>query len=201
MATPRKTATKAEQLRVSQIGDFKARMGGIQELPSGLVVKIKNPGGLMAFIANGTIPNSLLSIVKETLDSNLSKDELIKNAAVLKDDMGAVAEMMQLMDIVTSQVIKEPQVKMVPTEEDVERHNILNPNNQVSTPDELRDDEGTLYIDEIEDVDKQFLFQWVTGGTRDLEKFRKELERNVDAVSSISGPSATSELDSGTDQG
>lgn len=200
MATARKTASKAEQLRVSQIGDFKARMGGIQELPSGLVVKVRNPGGLTAFIANGSIPNSLLGIVKTTLDKNLSKEEMVKNASAIADDMESVGDVMNLMNIITAQVVIEPPCRMAPTEDDVERYNIMNPDNQVSTPNQLRSDD-ILYVDEIEDMDKQFLFQWVTGGTRDLENFRKEYEASMAAVSSEQGSAAISAPHDGANNG
>ncbi|MEG2887248.1 MAG: hypothetical protein RR853_08995 [Aurantimicrobium sp.] len=201
MAAPRKTASKAEALRVSQIGDFKERVGGLQQLPSGLVVKVRNPGGLTAFIANGTIPNSLLNIVQDTLSDDLSKEEMVKKATDLKNDMESIGDMMQLMDIIAQQVIVEPKCMPVPTEDDVTRHNLLNPNDQVSSPADLRDDEGTLYIDEIDGLDKQFLFQWVTGGTRDLEKFRKEHERNVAAVSAKPGSADSAQPALGADNG
>lgn len=200
MATPRKNASKAEQLRVSQIGDFKARMGGIQELPSGLVVKVRNPGGLTAFIANGSIPNSLLGIVKTTLDKNMSKEEMVKAASGMADDLESIGDIMNLMNIIAAQVVIEPTCRMVPTEADVERFNLLNPDNQVSTPNELRSDD-VLYVDEIDEMDKQFLFQWVTGGTRDLEKFRREYQASLVAVSPEQGPAAIPSSNDGTNNG
>ena len=187
MANARKTASQAEKNRISQIGDFRARLGGPQELPSGLTVVVKNPGGLTAFIANGSIPNSLLTIVKSTLDKNLSKEEVIKNATDMSKDLDSIGDMMQLMNIVVQKVITKPAVAHVPTEEDLERHNILNPDNQLTNPEELRKPDEFLYTDEIEEADKMFLFQWVTGGTRDLETFRKEHERNVALVSAEQG--------------
>lgn len=200
MATKKNPTNKAEALRVSQLGDFKSRLGGILELPSGLVVKVKNPGGLQAFIANGTIPNSLLKIVQETLQDKKGVDEA-KRAAELAKDLDSLGDMMRLLDLVASQVVKQPVCRMAPTQDDVDRHNMLFPENQVETPDELRDDENILYTDDIEEMDKQFLFQWVSGGTRDLESFRKKYEGNVAAVSAVSEPEATPELTDGADEG
>jgi hypothetical protein len=200
MATTKKTASQAEANRISQIGDFRARMGGPQELPSGLRVVVRNPGGLTAFIANGSIPNSLLTIVKGTLDSNLSKEEVIQNATALTKDLDSIGDMMELMNIVTQQVIKKPAVAHDPTEQDVERHNFLHPENPVTDPDELRDEENFLYTDEIEEEDKMFLFQWVTGGTRDLERFRQEHERNVALVSAEQGSANSPVADAGADK-
>lgn len=198
MANARKTA---QQLRISQIGDFRARMGGVMELPSGLVVKAKNPGGLTAFIANGTIPNSLLSVVQEQLGSGNSKASTEEAMRNMSEDMSALGDMMKLMDIIVAGTIIEPKVKPVPTEDDVVKHNLLNPSNPVSTPDELRDEDNFLYTDDLDQMDKQFIWQWVSGGTRDLEQFRKELEVNVAVVSAGKEPQAGSQSDDGADAG
>lgn len=198
MATARKNASKAEQLRVSQIGDFKARMGGIMELPSGLVVKAKNPGGLQAFIANGTIPNSLLVVVQKALNSG-TKSSTAEVKEIAKD-IDSLSEMMALLDVVATSTIIEPKVHKVPTQDDVDRHNILFEDNQVSTPDELRKDE-LLYTDEIEMMDKQFLFQWISGGTRDLETFREQYKSNVASVSAGDESEPVAESVLGTDTG
>lgn len=197
MATARKSASKAEQQRVSQIGDFKSRMGGIMELPSGLVMKLKNPGGLQAFIANGTIPNSLLGIVQEGLKGK-SGVEATKAAADMANDLDSLGDMLKMLDVVMIQTAKEPRVYAVPTPEDLERHNILNrdnPEKQFETLEDYRDsfEDNRLFVDEIEEMDKQFVFQWVSGGVRDLETFRAQLESNVAAVSAVQGSGATAE--------
>jgi hypothetical protein len=205
MATARKNASKAEQLRVSQIGDFKSRMGGVMELPSGLVMKLKNPGGLQSFIANGTIPNSLLGIVQEGLKGK-SGLEATKAAADMADNLDSLGDMLKMLDLVMIQAAKEPRVFPVPTPEDLERHNILNrdkPENQFETIDDLREsfDDDRLYVDEIEEMDKQFVFQWVSGGVRDLETFRAQLQSNVDAVSAVQGSAGSAEPADGSDAG
>jgi hypothetical protein len=200
MATARKSASQAEQIRVSQIGDFRERMGGKIELPSGLVVKAKNPGGLTAFIANGTIPNSLLAIVQKALKGGNTGDAM-EEASKLADDVDSLGEMIELMDVVTAQVIQEPKVRRAPTQADVDRHNLLFPENQVTEPDELRKEDEFLYTDEIELMDKQFLFQWISGGTRDLETFRQKYESNVAAVSAIPGSAGAAESGDGANAG
>ena len=200
MATARKTASAAEQMKVSQIGDFRSRMRATLELPSGLFVKVKNPGGLTAFIANGTIPNSLLQVVQSALNEG-SKEDAVKQAATLAKDVESMNDMMRLLDIVAVNVIKEPAVQLAPTPDDVKRHNLLFPENQVEDPDDLRDEDKYLYTDEIEDLDKQFLFQWVTGGTKDLEKFRQQQESNVAALSAVHEAEAGTKPRNGADAG
>lgn len=195
MATARKNAARAEQLRVSQIGDFKSRMGGIMELPSGLVMKLKNPGGLQSFIANGTIPNSLLGMVQEGLKGKSGVDAT-KAAAALAEDLESLGDMLKMLDLVIIQAAKEPRVYAVPTQEDLDRHNIMSPNNQFETIDDYRnsfdeenDGQGRLYTDEIDEMDKQFVFQWVSGGVRDLATFREQFESNVATISAEQGSS------------
>src|SRR6478752_7759254 len=73
MAT-RKAEKEAEELRISQIGDWKKRIGGTMTMPSGLVVQVRNPGGLQVFLGEGNIPNSLLKIIKESLKKGQAPD-------------------------------------------------------------------------------------------------------------------------------
>ena len=48
-------------------------------------------------------------------------------------------------------------------------------------------DPEKLYPADFDDVDKQFIFQWIQGGTSDLATFRERLEKNVAAVSAVEG--------------
>jgi hypothetical protein len=191
-------AAQAKQLKISALGDFKSRVRGTFELPSGLVVKLKNPGGLQAFIANGTIPNSLLGIVQTALTEGKSQNSLAA-AKDLAKDMSSLGEMMRLLDIVASQAIIEPPCRIAPTEDDVKRWNMLNPGDIKTDPEELRDDEKYLYTDEVAEEDKQFIMQWVSGGVRDLEQFRKEHAANVAALSADEEPADAAALEPGAD--
>lgn len=199
MAKNNKPKTSAEAKAISSLEDFKGRRRGVFELPSGLVVKMKNPGGLQAFIANGTIPNSLLGIVQESLKG--AKINATEQARAMAKDMDSLAEMMQLLDIVASQTIIEPPVRKTPTDDDVTRYNLMNPQATVTSPEDLRDDEKYLYTDDIDELDKQFIMQWVTGGTRDLETFRAEYEASVAAVQAVEGPGGDAELTAGAEEG
>lgn len=185
MATKTRAAAAAEQLRVSQVSDFKARMGGVMELPSGLIMKLKNPGGLQAFIANGTIPNSLLGMIQDGLNGKSGVDAT-KAAKELSDDLSSLGEMLEMMNTVLVQTAKDPKVYPVPTPEDLERYNILHRDAPLEDLDDLRIDDF-LYVDEIEEQDKQFVFQWVSGGVRDLETFRAEQARSMAAISAGEG--------------
>lgn len=182
MVTNSKAVKEAEQLRISQIGDFKNRLGGTMELPSGFVVKARNPGGLRAFMSSGNIPNSLMTIIQ----SSLSKGKAPKPEEILgksgKLDPKMLEEMNELLDNITMQTIVEPKIHPRPLAE------------------EDRSDE-MLYIDEIPDDDKQFLFQWISGGTRDLERFRQQRDSSLDAMAAVAGNGAGSESSNGADAG
>lgn len=198
MATSKASKAKqAEQLKISALGDFKARVRGVFELPSGMVVKLKNPGGLQAFIANGTIPNSLLGVVQKSLQG--AKVDTLAQAKEMANDLESLGDIMRLLDIVAAQTIVEPPCRIAPTQADVDRWNLLNPGDQKTDPEELRNDEQYLYTDDIDEMDKQYIMQWVTGGTRDLEQFRREYQGNVDALSANEESADSTAFESGAD--
>lgn len=174
------TRKKAEELRISQVGDFKKRIGGIIELPSGLVVRYRNPGGLQAFMANGTIPNSLMPLVKKALKEGKAPEteELFGKNNEL--DPKLLTEMMEMFDSIAVRCIVEPRIHPTP-----------------ATEDERADDK--LYADELPLDDKQFLMQLITGGTKDLETFRKQLDKNVADVAEKQSPVRAAQRAAGID--
>ena len=190
MATSRSTAKKAEERRISQIGDFKNRMGGIFELPSGANVRLRNPGGLQVFLANGTIPNSLLPIIEQALKgSKQAQDETAEAmTSLLTTKPEAMAEMMALYDNVLLKVVVEPRVHAVPTWDDVEQNNKQFPEAPADDPEDLRR-EDRLYVDEFPDEDKQFIFQWVTSGNSDLATFRERHSKSMATLAAGGGVS------------
>ncbi len=191
-----KKAAQAEQLRISQIGDFKKRIGGLIELPSGAVVQFRNPGGLQVFMNAGVIPNGLMAIIQDAL----AKGKAPKTTDILKDgklDPSMIADMMRLMDEVTIKCIIEPPIQPRLTQEDVDRYNAEHPNEVVTDIEDIRDD-SLLYVDELLDVDKQFIFGLVSGGTKDLSRFRGEIDERMGTVptESVDGAGPVSDIGS-----
>lgn len=182
---------KQAEAQISSAADFKKRIGGVIELPSGLVVKWRNPGGLKAFMSSGKIPNMLLGVVQEALDGGKgAKDKAEQEVmAMIKDDPAAIAQMMELYDEVTLRAVKEPRIYPAPTEEDVIEWNRENPEDTLDDPEDLREDDK-LYIDELVDDDKAYIFECVTSGVKDLETFRKERNIDVAAVAAVSNAQA-----------
>lgn len=194
----RKTVKKAEERRISQVREFKSRMGGIQELPSGLTVKLRNPGGLLAFMDAKNIPNSLLAIIQRSLGQGKAPEaeELMSKNGEIDPEM--LDGMKQMMDAVALRCIVKPPIAPAITEEDLVDHNRQYPDDQIDDLDDLREDD-VLYIDEIPFDDKMFIFQWVSGGTRDLEEFRKGHEQGVADVAEKSKSVADAQRDAGLD--
>ena len=162
-AKTKKTAAPTAS-KPTSVQDFKQKAGGLMELPSGAFVKVRNPGGMKAFLEAGIVPNSLMTIVDEALKTGNTPDmsKLTDNKGGM--DEKTLGEMLDLMDNITIMVMKDPQVYAAPENED-----------------DREDDK--LYIDELDAEDKMFLFQWATGGTRDLERFRSELASGVEHLS------------------
>lgn len=177
MPTSKKRSTKKSM--ASSIADFKSKSGGLTELPSGLVVKLKNKGGMRAFVSSGIIPNSLMGIIQEAIGKGKEPDMsgIFNEDGSINEQM--MSDMLALTDNVVVQTMSDPEVLPVPTEEDVKEWNKTHPKSKVENPDDLRD-EDALYTDEIDEEDKMFIFQWVTGGTRDIEQFRKEFASTMD---------------------
>ena len=202
MAATRSTVKRAEELRISQIGDVKKRLGGIVELPSGLVVHLVNPGGLKAFMTGNVIPNSLMAVIQKSLKSGTkpTAEELLSEQGDITPER--MAEMMEIMDRVAMKTIREPKFHPNFTDADVEKWNNEHPeeNDQVDEPEEL-ESADKLYIHELPDDDKQFIFQWISGGTKDLEEFRKRQEQGMATVAASSSALSSSKSNSGTDAG
>lgn len=156
----------------SSAAAFKKNRGGLLTLPSGLVVKATRAEGLRGFIAGGKIPNSLMGIVDDALKGGKAPDASVILDGEGEIDENMVADMLEMTDKVVMSVVKDPIIHPLPASEG-ER------------------DDDLVYIDEVDDEDKMFIFQWVTGGTDSVERFRQESAGALDVVarSSVVGNS------------
>jgi len=169
-------ARKATERKISQVGDFKKRVQSIEELPSGLVVKLRNPGGLNAFLgkdSQGEIPNSLMPLIQKALKSGNGVDvsEVMPDGEL---DLDLLADMQKMMDNIAVKCMVDPDLQPKPTKEADRR-------------------EDVLYADELPDDDKQFIFAWLSSGVSDLETFRQQRQAGVDAVAGVASPQGTTE--------
>jgi len=116
-------------------------------------------------MSNGSIPNNLLAIISKALNTGKGVDtkDLVTQEGVL--DTKLLNEMSEMIDNIAMKTIVDPVINPVPADEE-----------------ERSDD--LLYVDELPEDDKMFIYSWVSGGTRDLEQFRRESASGMDAVQS-----------------
>jgi hypothetical protein len=132
-------------------------------MPSGNYMRIKKVG-LQALIKTGTMPNALMGIAQKAVEKGSKVDGVSDEEMLsLLQDPKKVEQIGTFMDKVVMMCAQEPQVHPLP-DQGVER------------------DEEMLYIDEVEDEDKMFIFQVVTGGTTDVAAFREEHGATMAAI-------------------
>lgn len=181
------------------------------ELPSGNVALVKRPG-MESLLASGVMPDSLTPIIlesikqaqrgqpqdhkgkggKATTPNELSPEQMEK----LLSDPNALNDIFASFDRVCEMVVVEPAVKY---------HKVLevddngNPRKDVDgkevwtiIPHADRDPE-ILYTDDVDPDDKEFIFQFVVGGSRDLESFRQARSEGMGDLSVGEDVQGTSE--------
>lgn len=167
MTAPRKTGKTGSRnpanKPTSAAAWKKSALPPLLEMPSGNYMRIKKIG-LQALVAKGIVPNSLLGIAEKAVAKGQQKQgPSDADLAGLVQDKEQVAAIGKFMDEVVILCAAEPTVEPLPPE-GVER------------------DDELLYIDEVGDEDKMFVFQVVTGGTTDVEQFRNETGATMAAI-------------------
>lgn len=156
----RKTTTKP-----TSVSEWKKKNDNAPiQLPSGCYMKLKAIG-LHTILATGIMPNSLMGFAQtaigkgQTGPQDVSTEDLID----LVQDQKKVQDIIQFFDKLICLVALEPAVHPAPAA-GVER------------------DDDLLYTDEVDETDKMFIFQVVTGGTANLEEFRSETGAAMAAI-------------------
>lgn len=138
--------------------------GGPQDLtlPSGQLVLARRPGaeklmveGVLHKMDNLT---ALVDSKHVKKGSGKKPDEI--NVKSLLGDPEAMAELMHTVDRVLCAVVLQPHVEMAPN-------------------DPTRRRPGVIYADTVDLQDKMFIFNFAMGGSKDLERFRRESEAIV----------------------
>lgn len=133
------------------------KTGDVLTLPSGNTLRVTNPG-IMGLAHKGLVPNSLMTVIMDAVQ----KGKEPKPEEIMSENLD-IAEMFGMMDNAIIEMAQEPKVLPLPEEGEPR-------------------DPASLYIDEISDEDKTFLWQWATGGTADVEQFRRESTRDMGAL-------------------
>lgn len=161
-----KTGSRNPAKKPTAVGAWKkTALAPLLELPSGNVIRIKKVG-MQALLKAGLMPNSLMSFAQKAVGKGTGQpaEEMSQeDMAEIMANPERIAEISDAIDSVTIFVAQEPRVFPLP-DEGVER------------------DEELLYIDEVEEEDKIFIFQAVTGGTTEVETFRAEHSAGMAAI-------------------
>lgn len=150
-------------------------VGGMEDLtvPSGQMCLVRRPGfeGLMKA---GVLQNvdSLTQVVNE---KHLKRVQGEDPSAALEIDMSSLMKDEGAMDDVTNVIDK------------VICHCVVKPEIHRTPNDVTRRQPGVVYADMVDLVDKMFIFNYVVGGTRDLESFRSGLGEVVGGVEAGEG--------------
>lgn len=192
-AAAKKAAPK--QPTASNARDFKNRRKGMYvELPSGLVVRARRVE-LKTFLERGDVPNPLMEIVAEAIeqgDKSKPEDMIGTDEGKLNFDM--IHDMYAMVENVVIACVVEPKVHPLPTVIDDDGEPVEKP-----TEEQIEDakDDDLVYIDEVEDEDKMFLFQWVQGGTSDLATFRQEAGASLASLAEVASSQDQAKRDAG----
>lgn len=151
-------------------------VGGMEDLtvPSGQLCLVRRPG-MEGLMKAGVLRNvdSLSQIVNEKHlmrvkgKGKAPATEEINISSLLGDDT-ALEEVTNVIDKVVAHCVVKPEIHRAP--------------NDVT----LRQ-KGVVYTDMVDLVDKMFIFNFVVGGTRDLESFRNGLDAAVGGVEAVEG--------------
>jgi len=137
------------------------------EFPSGKVAKIERVQ-LTTLIAEGLLGDSLSAIASQAVETGQGMDtEAIKK---MGEDPTKVAEALDAFDRIAVKCFVTPEV-------------LYYRDDDGKTIPKSERQPGALYSDKIDINDKVFLFQVISGGSRDLQRFRQQLAESVARVS------------------
>lgn len=153
------------------------------EVPSGQLCLVRRPG-VEGLLKAGVLHklDTLTQIVdEEHLQRVHGKGKKGISSAKeagekLLGDPRAIEEILYTIDKVICHTVLRPKVKMAPN-------------------DATRRKEGQIYTDMIDMEDKMFIFQFVIGGSRDLEQFRRELDESLGSLDTVETVEAATEPD------
>lgn len=189
-----------EGTEITSVASWKKPQGEPLTLPSGNVCLVKRPG-LEKLFASGVLPDELTKLALANIDAAKSpgrpQDHLPKGGAVNSLDPeilakfmageNAIQDIFASFDKVTEMCVIEPPVRyhMKHIIDDTGR-TVTDDNGRVQwveIPANERSPE-ILYTDDVDAEDKSFIFNFVVGGSRDIEAFREATGDDVAVVQS-----------------
>lgn len=150
------TPVEPDQVTTAAAWNSPKRQGQLLQLPSGNVVRVRRTMDMYNLIKTGKIPNRLVAMITKMLDqAEKGKQPEMPNIGEIDPDL--LRDMVMAVDNIVVACVIEPRVFMPPDD---------NPDAEVP--------EGALHISEMDEEDKNFIFQFAQGGTADLDKFREQ---------------------------
>jgi len=204
-----KKSAKTRGTQATTAAQWKKKKTEVLELPSGQYAKIRRPG-MEKFLSAGFLPNALSGEITKQLNKAQGRpDKKMDVAEIMKAFDGQdFNELVDTMDRITAYCFMEPEVLwhkrivMAQEGEDGEPSPVFTADGKRELteviPDEDRDEEA-LYTDEIEQDDKNFVFQYAVGGSSDLKRFREETQSFVAPLESGGDVEHAPERTAGTD--
>lgn len=171
-------------------GEWKGRVqvaGSDLALPSTNVARVR-PISPAAFLQSGIMPDPLRPIMQKAINDKKGLPPKVQKK--MMDDPVLLASAMEMMDRTICYVVVSPEIQMPPAciecgeYAKTKQHDSEQPTFKHAYQEGSRE-QGVLYADELDMTDKEFIFQWVLGGTRDLERFRKESSESVGVTSNL----------------
>jgi hypothetical protein len=199
VSKPRKTnPRKPKPTQATSAADWKKASSQypLVETPTGKWIRIKKPG-MTRFLDGGFLPDTLASAVRREIDNASRKPGAKKTSEreIMREltadmDPGAVMDMLASLDRIVVEVVVEPTFvwHRRPVREDPD-----DPTSPVKLDDKGREvledipeadrHDDVVYTDEMDQSDKNFVFQVAVGGSTDLSRFRQEQVAVMDALS------------------
>jgi hypothetical protein len=160
------------------------------ELPSGNMAFIKRPG-MEKFLSAGYIPDSLAAEIRAQINGKTAKPVLPKGTEdEAGPDVGDVEDMLMAMDRCVAYCLVSPETawhrRVVYEDGGSAGRPVVKLDDQgrevtEEIPEDERD-EDILYTDELDQDDKNFVFQYAVGGSPDLARFRAATASALAAV-------------------
>lgn len=144
------------------VAQWKQQQQAPVELPSGNYMRIRKIS-MQSLLATGKLPNSLMGLVQSAVDKGTGREEVMEKLGTVMDDEKKLQELVTFMESFVVMVSVEPKVHAIPEDEDDRDPNLL-------------------YVDDIDEDDRTYLFQLCTGGVADLESFRTATAATMAAV-------------------
>lgn len=170
-------------------------IGGLTDLrtPSGQLCLVRRPGveGLLSAGVLNDLDSFTALIQTEHIDrvdprkrpsdrkakATTEKERIAVQQKELEEmmkDPSKLASLMHTVDRVVCHVVVKPDVRMTPNDATSRKKNVI-------------------YADMIDMVDKMFIFNFVVGGSRDIDRFLDESGLDVGGVGSEQGPEGEAE--------